>query len=330
MAKEKVQKEDFDTVLKNLNKRYGVGTIISGKDIVQTLDVISTGSMTLDIATTIGGIPLGKIIEIFGVESSGKSTLTLHIISEFQKAGKKAVYCDFEHSFDKKYAESIGVDVDSLIIVSPECQEDGYNLIEELVKTSEISLVIIDSHTAMMPRKIVDGEVGEATIGLQARINSVALGKLKSVLPANNCTLISVSQLRTAIGGYGDPSTPTGGNAYKFYADMRLKVFKQLDKTNDLNKTTVDVIKNKCGNPFGKAEFNIVWGKGIDKKQEIVDLAVELDLIKKGGSWYTIPGEEGSDDLKLQGDNGIKKFLEDNPEFSKELEDKVIEQLKSK
>jgi len=324
MAKEKVEKTQFESKLKELEKKYGSGSVINGKDIQDKVEVVNSGSLTLNIATSIGGTPVGKCIELLGMESSGKSTITLHHIAEFQRAGKKCVLCDFEQSFDKKYATAIGVNVDDIIILQPECLEDGYNLIEELIRTGEVGLVVIDSHTAGMPKKVVEGEVGQATIGLQARINSTALGKIKPLLMSNNCTLIAISQIRQNIGGYGDINISTGGLAYKFYSDMRLKVSKIVDKENGLNKTIVEVIKNKCGVPFGKAEFQINWGTGIDRVQEIIDLGIEFKVLNKAGSWFTL--EDGN---KLQGDEALKQFFIDNPEYSQTIETKVLEAIKN-
>lgn len=323
MAKE--TKKTLEEQLKELSKKYGSGTVINGKDIVEELEVVSSGSLTLNIASSIGGIPMGKLIELFGPESSGKSTLTLHIIAEFQKKNKKCVLCDSEQSFDRKYASSIGVNVDDLIIIQPECMEDGYNMIEAIIATGNVGLVVIDSHTSMMPKAVVDGEVGSATIGLSARINSVALGKIKPILKPNNCTLLAISQQRTNIGGYGDPNISTGGLAYKFYSDMRMKASKSADKVNELNKTTIEVIKNKCGNPFKKAEFKVNWGTGIDRLQEVIDLAIDYGILKKGGAWITL--EDGEN--KIQGDEKMKEYLRDNPEYTEDLEKRIIELIKN-
>lgn len=323
MAKAKVAvietaESEFETICKNLNKKYGEGTIIGGKEMKDGIEVVSTGSITLDIATDIGGIPIGKLIEIYGPESSGKSTITLHIISEFQKAGKKAVLIDSEQTFDKKYATSLGVNIDDILVVQPVCGEDGYNIAEFLIRSGKVGLVVIDSHTALVPKKVVDGEVGDSTMALAARMNSVALQKIHPLLKPNNCTLIAISQLRTNIGGYGDPNTPTGGLAYKFYSDMRLKMSKQISRETESNKTTVEVIKNKCGVPYGKAEFKINWGTGIDRLQELCDLGVEKKLIENAGSWFTVNGE------KVQGEEKVKDYLRANPEYTLELEKQIL------
>jgi len=312
-----------ESIIEKLNKTYGKGTLIGGKDVAENLEVVDSGSLTLNLATGIGGNPIGKLIEMFGPESSGKSTLSLHFTAEFQKAGKKCVLMDFEQSYDKKYAKTIGVDTENLVYCQPGSMEDGYNIAYELVKSGEIGLIVIDSHTAMTPQKVIEGDIGDAKMALQARINSEALLKIKPLLKPNNCTIVAIAQLRTNIGGYGDPNVPSGGNAYKFYSDMRYKVSKSADKEKELNKTTVEVIKNKCAAPFGKAEFKIEWGVGISREQEIIDLAVDFELLKKGGAgWYTVG------DTKLQGDQAVKEFLRDNPEFSKELETNVLTKIK--
>lgn len=313
------EKSAFLKKVEELNKKYGEGTLIAGNEIADDVEVVSSGSVTLDIATTIGGLPVGKLIEIFGPESSGKSTITLHIIAEFQKSGKKCVLVDAEQSFDKKYATTLGVKVDDLIYVQPRCGEDGYNIVEGLVRTKEVGLIVIDSHTALVPKKIVDGEVGDSTMALQARLNSTALLKIHPLLKESNCTIVSIAQLRTNIGAYGDPLSPTGGLAYKFYSDMRLKMSKQVDKEAETNKTKVEVIKNKCGVPFGKAEFLINWGTGIDRLQEVIDLAVEKKLIElKGAGWYVVNGE------KLQGDEKVKDYLRKNDVYLQEIEKQVL------
>lgn len=319
----KKEEEVKKSIVETLNKKYGKGTIIGGKEAPDSLEVVDTGSLGLNIATGIGGNPRGKLIEIFGPESSGKSTLTLHFVTEFQKTGDKCLLVDFEQSFDKKYARTVGVDIDSLEIAQPETMEDGWNIIYEVVKSGEFGLIVLDSQTAMPPKASIESEVGDAKMALQARLNNDALRKIKPLLMSTKTTLVVISQLRTNIGGYGDPNVPSGGNAFKFYSDMRYKVAKQLDKEHDLNKTTVTVIKNKCASPFGEATFKIEWGVGISRLQEIIDFAVEYDFLKKGGAgWYTV-GEE-----KFQGDVKLKEFLADNPEFSQELETKVLNKLK--
>jgi len=303
-----------------LEKDFGKGIVVSGGT-KSHFDTVSTGSNKFDKITDCGGIPVGKLIEIYGPESSGKSTLTLHMIAEFQKAGKKCLLCDYEYSFDKKYATEIGVDTDALLITQPNTMEDGYNIIYEYIKTGEIGLIVIDSHTAMVPKQRMDGEIGDAKMAPEARINSDGLKKIKAELEKSNCTVLGISQLRALIGGMGNgPKTaPTGGNAWKFYSDMRIKIYRELDKENQANKTTIEIVKNKCGKPFGKTQIDIAWGIGIDKIQEIIDLAVELGVVKKGGSWFTY------NEVKCQGSNGLYKILEDNPELYEEIKKKTLD-----
>lgn len=308
----------LEETLKELNKRYGIGTVISGDTVEEDVEVVDSGSLTLNIATGVGGIPVGKLIEMFGPESSGKSTLALHMIAEFQRVGKRAVLCDAEQSFDRKYATALGVNMDDLIIVQPECMEDGYNSIEEIVRSGEVGLVVIDSHTALIPKKLVDGEVGDAVMAIQARINSQAIGKLKPLLKKNNCTILAISQTRTNIGGYGDPNISTGGMAYKFYSDMRIRVSKAIEKDAGNNRTTVLILKNKCAIPYGKAIFDIEWGKGISRVGEIIELGVAKGLIVQKGSWFCI-GEE-----KWQGQEKLRDHILADTELYNELKTKVL------
>lgn len=315
-------KDKFEEKLKDLEGKFGRGTIIHGKDTDEKLEVVSSGSLTIDIASNCNGIPVGKLIEFLGMESSGKSTLSLHAIANFQKIGK-TVLIDYEQSFDRNYAEALNIDMSKLVIVQPECLEDGYNIAEELIKTGEVRLVVKDSHTAGMPRKVVDGDTGDQSVGLQARINSQGLGKIKPLLKINRCTMIGISQIRQQIGSYGDPNQSTGGLSWKFYSDMRFKFTKSVDKEGEQNKTKVEIIKNKCGCPYGIATFNITWGQGVDREQEIVDAAVEFKLLQKGhGGWYVV-GES-----KIQGDDKLKIFLKDNPEYAKQLEIDVLQKIK--
>jgi recombination protein RecA len=315
MAKVKTEKHGTDVILAELEKKYGLGRLIP-----ENLNIVSTGSLQLDKAMGVGGTAVGKMIEIFGPESSGKSTITLHQMAEYQKAfpDKKVALFDYEHSFDKNYASALGVDVDNLLIYQPETQESGYDMILGLIEKEIVSCVVIDSQSAATPKAVLQGEMGDSTIGLQARINSKFCMKVKGLLDIHNCTLFIISQLRDAIGSMGEPTTTTGGKAIKFYADVRWKVWKMNDKVNELNKTTVDVVKNKLASPFGQAKMNIVWGEGFDKLGEIIDYAVEFDIIKKGGAgWYTIH------ETKIQGEEKVKEFLLDNPELLAEWETKV-------
>jgi|SRR6478736_526175 len=317
MAK-KAEKSSLETLLEGLEKKYGVS-----RSDLEEVQVVSTGSIQLNKALGINGIPVGKIIELFGAESSGKSTITLHLISEFQKAfsDKKVALFDYEHSFDRKYATNLGVDVDNLLIYQPDNMESGYDLILGLIENDIVSLVVLDSQTAAMPKAIIDGDMGDATIGLQARINSKFCGKIKGLLSTHNTTLVSISQTRANIGGMTPGDVSTGGNAWKFYADMRWKVWKMNDKINEANKTTIDIIKNKLANPFGQAKLSILWGMGFDKVGEIIDYACEFDIIKKGGAWFTFREE------KFQGEEKVKVFLEENPEVLEYIKEEVLKKL---
>ena len=319
MAKQKKEpKQGISLVLEGLEKKYGLERLEPTE-----LTVVNTGSLQLNQAMGVGGTALGKIVEIFGPESSGKSTIVLHQIAEYQKAfpDKKTALFDYEHSFDKKYARNLGVDVDSLLIYQPETMESGYDMVLALIENNITSCIVIDSQSAAQPKAVLEGDMGDATIGLQARINSKFCMKVKGLLDTNKCTLFIISQLRDAIGSMGEPTTTTGGKAIKFYADVRWKVWRMNDKINELNKTTVDVIKNKLGNPFGVAKFAINWGTGIDKLREIIEYAIEFDYIKKGGAWFTI-GES-----KFQGMDRVKDYLEENYEELLKLETKILNKL---
>jgi recombination protein RecA len=319
MAREKVEKKGVEAILAELEKRYG----LERKKLESNI-VVSTGSIQLNVAMGIGGTALGKIIEIFGPESSGKSTITLHQMAEYQKAfpERKVALFDYEHSFDKGYAKSLGVDVDNLLIYQPDDQESGYDMIIELVKNQIVSCIVVDSQTAASPKAIINGEMGDATIGLQARNNSKFCLKIKGLLDINKATLFFISQTRDAIGGMGESTTTTGGKAIRFYSDVRWKVWKMNDKANELNKTTVDVVKNKLDKPFGQAKIDILWGIGFDSVGEIIDYASDFGLIKKGGAWYTL-----DEDIKLQGMDALKEFFEDNPERFLKLKEDVLSKL---
>lgn len=327
MAKKQTTEDQSKSgdILQKMETKYGKGSIVRGSTISEHLEVVSTGSIALNIATKCGGYPVGKLIELQGQESSGKSTGTLHAIAEFQKAypdDECALY-DAEQSFDKGYALEIGVDVDKLLILQADTMEEGYNMVHDLIVTGKVRLIVIDSHTAATPKKIVDGEIGEATVGLQARINSQFLLKVKPLLKENRCTLIGISQIRQDIGSMGEVNKSTGGNAWKFYADMRMKYEKvKTDKVNEASNTRVSVFKNKCAAPWGIAEYAIAWGIGIDKDKEIIDMASELEIINKSGSWYAY-GES-----KIgQGADQVKQMFADNPEVREEIRTKLLEKL---
>jgi len=319
MAKQKIEKTGIDKLLADLEKKFGLEQPNLDDNIV-----VSTGSLQLNKAMGVGGTVLGKIIELFGAESSGKSTTTLHQIVEYQKAfpERKVALFDYENAFDKKYAKQLGVNIKKLLIYQPESLEDGYDMLLALIENDVISCAVIDSQSAAMPKAILQGDMGDATIGLQARLNSKFCMKVKGILPTHNCSLFIISQTRDNIGMGNSGPVTTGGNAIKFYADVRWKIWKSNDKINELNKTTIDVVKNKLAAPFGQAQINILWGEGFDKIGEIIDYAVEFDLIKKGGAWFTL-----DENNKFQGIDKLKTFLNSNPEILEELTVNVMNNI---
>jgi recombination protein RecA len=319
MAKKKEEKEGFEKTLNDLEQKYGMG-----KPSIGELIITSTGSIQLDRAMKIGGTALGKIIEIYGEESSGKSTIILHQIAEYQKAfpEKRVVLFDYEYSFDPTYAESIGVDMNKLLIYQPDNQELGYDMLLALISKELISCAVIDSQTAAAPKAIVNGEMSDSTISLQARNNSKFCLKVKGLLSIHKVALFIISQTRDNIGGMSTGKIPTGGNAFKFYADVRWKVWKMNDKDHELNKTTIDVIKSKVGKPFGQAKINILWGEGFDKIGEIIEYAEEFKIIKRGGAYYSYEGS-----IIGQGLEKTKAMLKDNPELLEEITKKVVDIL---
>jgi recombination protein RecA len=320
MAKIKELKSDFQTTLETLEKKYGLHRA-SPED----LTIVSTGSIQLNQAMGIGGTALGKIIELWGAESSGKSTIALHQIAEYQKAfsNKRVALLDFEYTFDKVYAKSLGVDFDKLLIYQPDTQENGYDMALGLIEKELVSCIVIDSQTAAVPKAVLEGDMGDSTIALQARNNSKFCLKVKGLLSIHKVTLFFISQTRDRIGSMSSESTiTTGGNAIKFYADVRWKIWKMNDKEHECNKTTIDVVKSKVSNPFGQAKINILWGIGFDTLGEIIDYAEELGIIERHGAWYSY-GE-----IKLgQGTNGVKKVFNDNPELLEEITEKVMNKL---
>lgn len=310
----------LDSLREKLEKDFGKGIVVTGNT-KSSVESVGTGSRKFNKITDCGGIPVGKLVEIFGPESSGKSTICLHIIAEYQKAGKKCLLADYEYSFDKEYAKKVGVNVDELLITQPETMEDGYNIILEYIKSGEVGLVVIDSHTAMVPKARFDCEIGDAKMAPEARINSEALKKIKSELEKYKCTVIGISQLRANIGSMAAVgNVPTGGNAWKFYPDMRIKVFKIVDKNNESNKTTIEIQKNKCGKPYGKCDVNIQWGIGIDKMHELLEIALEVGVLKKSGSWYSYEGNNIG-----QGASAVKELFLANEDLRKEIEKKALE-----
>ena len=316
--------------LDKLDKAYGKGTVMRMSDApVVDVEVTSSGSLGLDIALGVGGYPRGRVIEIYGPESSGKTTLTLHAIAETQKAGGIAAFIDAEHAFDRFYARDLGVDIDSLIISQPDNGEQALEIADNLVRSGAIDMVVIDSVAALTPKSEIEGEMGDSKMGLHARLMSQALRKLTGSISKTNCTMIFINQLREKIGVmFGNPETTTGGNALKFYASVRLDIrrstqIKDSDGNVLGNKTRVKVVKNKVAPPFRLAEFDIMYGQGVSKVGEILDVAVEHEIIKKSGSWFSY------EDTKLgQGRDAVKQMIKDNPELMDELEEKIKAILK--
>jgi len=311
-----------------IDKTYGKGAIMKmGDEAVEDLPAISSGSISLNMALGIGGFPKGRIVEIYGPESSGKTTLAIHAIAEAQKAGGICAIIDAEHAFDRFYAEKLGVDTENLLISQPDNGEQALEIADQLIRSSAIDLVVIDSVAALTPKAEIEGEMGESKMGLQARLMSQALRKLTANINKTNTTCIFINQLREKIGVmFGNPETTTGGNALKFYASVRLDIRRigQIKDGDEIrgNHTRVKVVKNKVAPPFRKAEFDIMYGEGISKTGEIIDLGVEYNIIKKSGSWFSY-GE-----TKLgQGREAVKNLINDNPELAEELENKIIEAI---
>ena len=314
-----------------IDKSYGKGTIMKmGESAVVDIPVIHTGSIGLDLALGVGGYPRGRVIEIYGPESSGKTTLAIHAIAEAQKEGGIAAFIDAEHAFDRFYAEKLGVDVENLLISQPDNGEQALEIADQLIRSSAIDIIVIDSVAALTPKAEIEGEMGDSKMGLQARLMSQALRKLTGSISKTNTTCIFINQLREKIGVmFGNPETTTGGNALKFYATIRLDI-RRITQIKDGehvvgSQTRVKVVKNKVAPPFRKAEFEIRYGEGISKLGEIIDLGVDLDIIKKSGSWFSYG------DTKLgQGREAVKNVIKDNPELAEELEQKIMEAIKEK
>ncbi|MCI7309672.1 MAG: recombinase RecA [Prevotella sp.] len=337
MAKE--EKENLSTAegklkalqaaMSKIEKDFGKGTIMKlGDEKVENVEVIPTGSIGLDVALGIGGYPRGRIIEIYGPESSGKTTLAIHAIAEAQKAGGIAAFIDAEHAFDRFYAEKLGVDVDNLWISQPDNGEQALEIADQLIRSAAIDILVIDSVAALTPKKEIEGDMGDSNVGLQARLMSQALRKLTSTISKTNTTCIFINQLREKIGVmFGNPETTTGGNALKFYASVRIDVRKStaLKDGEDVfgNLTKVKVVKNKLAPPFRRAEFEILFGEGISKVGEILDLGVEYNIIQKSGSWFSY-----KDSRLAQGKDACKALLKDNPELCEELEGLIMQAIK--
>ena len=319
----------LQAAMDKIEKNYGKGAIMKmGDDHIDEIAVIPTGSIGLNAALGVGGFPRGRVIEIYGPESSGKTTLAIHAIAEAQKAGGIAAIIDAEHSFDRFYAEKLGVDVENLWISQPDSGEQALEIAEQLIRSSAVDIVVIDSVAALTPKAELEGDMGESKMGLQARLMSQALRKLTATISKTNTTCIFINQLRDKLGVmFGNPETTTGGNALKFYASVRLDIRRvsQIKDGDEVigNQTRVKVVKNKVAPPFRKAEFDIMFGEGISRAGEIIDLGVEKGIIKKSGSWFSY------DDTKLgQGRDAAKKCIQDNPELAEELEAKIMEALR--
>ena len=337
MAKKDILNKEFgdnnalESVLKEISKQYGEGSVmLLGESPDMDIDVVSTGSLSLDIATGIGGYPLGRIVEIYGPESSGKTTLAIHAVAEAQKMGLKAAYIDAENAFDREYATNLGVDVHKLYFTQPDCDKDYLKIDTKPISSGQIGICVIDSVAALVPKAELEGAVGDARIGLQARLMSQALRKMIGIIKKSNCLCIFINQIRDKIGVlFGNPETTTGGNALKFYASMRIEVRKSTAiKDGDeatANLTKVKIVKNKCAPPFRKAEFEIEFGKGINKFSEVIDKAIEFDIIHKSGSWFSYQ------ETKIgQGKASVIDILHDNPELFEEIEEQVKEQIMHK
>jgi recombination protein RecA len=323
-AENKDKLKALQLTLDRLDKTYGKGTVMKlGDEAVEKVDAIPSGSLSLDIALGVGGFPRGRVVEIYGPESSGKTTLATHAIAEAQKAGGICAFIDAEHAFDKYYAEKLGVDTENLLISQPDNGEQALEIADNLIRSGAIDLIVIDSVAALTPRAEIEGEMGDSSVGLQARLMSKALRKLTSTINKTGCCCVFINQLREKIGVmFGNPETTTGGNALKFYSSVRIDIRRSSQiKDGDVvmgNRTKVKIVKNKVAPPFRRAEFDIMYGKGISKVGEIIDLGVDLGIVKKSGSWFSY-GE-----TRLgQGRDSVKNLLEDNIELMEELEGKI-------
>ena len=321
---EEGKKEALQTAIKQLKKQYGEGTIMKlGENTRMAVQSVHTGSLSLDLALGIGGVPRGRIIEIFGPESSGKTTVALHIIAEVQKMGGTAAFIDAEHALDPVYAEALGVNINDLLVSQPDCGEDALEITEALVRSGAIDVAVVDSVAALVPRQEIEGDMGASMVGVQARLMSQAMRKLSAVISKSNAVVIFINQLREKVGVmYGNPETTTGGRALKFYASVRIDVRKteQLKNGNDIygNHVKCKIVKNKVAPPFRVAEFDILYGKGISHASEVLDFGVSLEIIQKSGAWFSYNGERIG-----QGKDNARKTLEDNPAMMMEIEEKI-------
>ena len=320
------QKNALDLAIKQMDKAFGKGTLIRlGDKPVVEMEAISTGSLGLDLALGVGGLPQGRVIEIYGPESSGKTTLTLHAIAECQKAGGVCAFIDAEHALDTSYAKNLGVDIDNLLVSQPDYGEQALEILETLVRSGAVDLIVVDSVAALTPKVEIDGDMDDMQVGVQARLMSKALRKITGIMHKMNTTVIFINQIRMKIGmtGYGSPETTTGGNALKFYSSVRLDIrriasLKQAEEVIG-NRTKVKVVKNKVAPPFKVVEFDIMFGSGVSKMGELIDYGVKMDIIDKAGAWFSY------NDGKIgQGKENSKQFLMDNPEIAQEIEEKIL------
>ncbi len=324
VSSNKDKTSSVDNAISQIQRQFGKGSIMRlGSRETENIPVVPTGALSLDIALGVGGIPKGRVTEIYGPESSGKTTLALHVVAEAQKAGGSAAFIDAEHALDTKYAQRLGVDIDNLLVSQPDFGEQALEIAEILIRSGGIDVIVIDSVAALTPKAEIDGNVGDHHVGLQARLMSQAMRKFTGVLSRSNTILIFINQIRMKIGVmFGNPETTTGGNALKFYSSLRLDIRRigQLKDGQDLvgNRTRVKVVKNKCAPPFKEAEFDIVYGEGISKVGDMLDLAVNLEIIEKSGSWYSYNEERIG-----QGRENAKRFLLDQPEMCLDIENKV-------
>ena len=323
------KKKALALTMEKIEKTYGKGTIMKlGDAPIIDVESISTGSIGIDLALGVGGLPKGRVIEIYGPESSGKTTLTLHAIAEAQKNGGIAAFIDAEHAFDRFYAQKLGVDIDNLLISQPDCGEQALEIADNLIRSGAVDIVVIDSVAALTPKSEIEGEMGDSKMGLHARLMSQALRKLTASISKTNCTVFFINQLREKIGVmFGNPETTTGGNALKFYASVRLDIRRSTQiKSGDAqvlgNKTRVKVVKNKVAPPFKTTEFDILYGEGISKIGEIIDLGVNYEIIDKSGSWFSYEGTRLG-----QGRDSVKNLLIDNPDLMEELESKIMDSI---
>lgn len=323
------QRKSLELAIKQIDKAFGKGTLIRlGDKVIEPLEAISTGSLGLDVALGVGGLPKGRVVEIYGPESSGKTTLTLHAIAEAQKAGGVCAFIDAEHALDTVYAKNLGVDIDNLLVSQPDYGEQALEILETVIRSGAVDLIVVDSVAALTPKVEIDGDMDDQQVGVQARLMSKALRKITGLLNKMHCTVIFINQIRMKIGmtGYGSPETTTGGNALKFYSSVRLDIrriatLKQGENSIG-NRVKVKVVKNKVAPPFKQAEFDIMFGEGISKTGELIDYGVKLDIIDKAGAWFSYQDQKVG-----QGRENSKVFLKDNPLVAKEIEEKILAAL---